>query len=611
MIEDDERRLIHSVFEFGDTLVREVMVPRTDMVTIDAGSSLQRGDVAVPALRLLADPGDRRGRGRHPRHALPQGRRRQRCTDRADHGARPLRRRNCAREVRYVPETKPVDDLLRETAARSTHVAIVIDEYGGTAGLVTLEDLIEEIVGEIADEYDSEQRRGRGAGGRQLPGQRHACSIDDLGELFDLELDDDEVDTVGGLLAKALGRVPIVGQRPWRSTACILRADGWRGGATASPRHCVRAVAKDAVPTHDDDAAATERRTACQTGSPREQAAYARRCRGGRHGGYPRRLRLPRRPPQRRQVHPDQRPGRAEGRDHLRQAADHPAHHPRHRAPAGRRSWSSSTPRACTGRAPCSGERLNDLVARDAAPRSTSIGFCLPANEKIGPGDRFIAAQLAELRRQATPVVAIVTKTDLVDRQAAGRAAAAVADSDRSSGGRLGRHRPGLRAPTASRSRTVADVLVGLPAAVAAALPRRRADRRAGGRDDRRADPRGRARGRARRAAALAWPSSSRRWCRARAAPTDKPLLDVRVNLFVERPSQKAIIIGKGGSRLREVGTTARQGIEALLGHRGLPRPARQGRQGLAARPQAAAAPGLLGRRASRGDFPQLQAVNT
>jgi CBS domain containing-hemolysin-like protein len=114
------------------------------------------------------------------------------------------------REVRYVPESKPVGDLLKELQLESTHVAIVIDEYGGTAGLVTLEDLIEEIVGEIVDEYDSEapEVQGLGDGSYRVSAR---LGIDDLGELFGLDLEDDEVDTVGGLLAKHLGRVPIVG----------------------------------------------------------------------------------------------------------------------------------------------------------------------------------------------------------------------------------------------------------------------------------------------------------------------------------------------------------------------------------------------------------------
>nr|WP_155850065.1 hemolysin family protein [Arthrobacter sp. H41] len=208
MIEDNEAELIHSVFELGDTKVRAVMVPRTDMVTIDSGSTLHQalslflrsGYSRIPVIGESSD--DILGilylkdvvaelHGRPPQSQS-------RSVD-------PV-----CREVRYVPESKPVGDFLQELQRESTHVAIVIDEYGGTAGLVTLEDLIEEIVGEIVDEYDSEVPEQE-----QLDDGTYRVSarmaIDDLGELFGLDLEDEEVDTVGGLLAKTLGRVPIVG----------------------------------------------------------------------------------------------------------------------------------------------------------------------------------------------------------------------------------------------------------------------------------------------------------------------------------------------------------------------------------------------------------------
>ncbi|MDQ0734927.1 hemolysin family protein [Arthrobacter agilis] len=208
MIEDNEAELIHSVFELGDTKVRSVMVPRTDMVTIDTGSTLDQamslflrsGYSRIPVIGESSD--DIRGllylkdvvANLHGR-ATPNL-------------SRPVDA--VCRPARYVPESKPVGDLLRELQRESTHVAIVIDEYGGTAGLVTLEDLIEEIVGEIVDEYDSEvPEQERLDDGEYRVSAR--MGIDDLGELFGLDLDDEEVDTVGGLLAKTLGRVPIVG----------------------------------------------------------------------------------------------------------------------------------------------------------------------------------------------------------------------------------------------------------------------------------------------------------------------------------------------------------------------------------------------------------------
>jgi len=208
MIEEDEAELIHSVFELGDTKVRSVMVPRTDMVTIESGSTLNQamslflrsGYSRIPVIGESSD--DIKGLLYlkdvvADLHGRP-----------ASNLSRPVDT-DC-RPARYVPESKPVGDLLRELQRESTHVAIVIDEYGGTAGLVTLEDLIEEIVGEIVDEYDSEVPEQE-----QLDDGEYRVSarmgIDDLGELFGLGLDDEEVDTVGGLLAKTLGRVPIVG----------------------------------------------------------------------------------------------------------------------------------------------------------------------------------------------------------------------------------------------------------------------------------------------------------------------------------------------------------------------------------------------------------------
>ena len=114
------------------------------------------------------------------------------------------------REVYYVPESKPVDALLREMQARSQHLAIVVDEYGGTAGLVTIEDLLEEIVGEITDEYDAEQVETEPLDdGTIRVSSRYP--IDDLDELFGFDVEEEDVDSVGGLMAKHLGRVPIPG----------------------------------------------------------------------------------------------------------------------------------------------------------------------------------------------------------------------------------------------------------------------------------------------------------------------------------------------------------------------------------------------------------------
>ncbi|MDD9205169.1 transporter associated domain-containing protein, partial [Georgenia sp. 10Sc9-8] len=114
------------------------------------------------------------------------------------------------REAVFVPETKLVDDLLREMQAESFHIAMVVDEYGGIAGLVTIEDLLEELVGEMTDEHDRAEPEVEdlGDGVVRVPAR---LPIGELGDLFDLEIEDDDVDSAGGLLAKALGRVPLSG----------------------------------------------------------------------------------------------------------------------------------------------------------------------------------------------------------------------------------------------------------------------------------------------------------------------------------------------------------------------------------------------------------------
>ena len=136
----------------------------------------------------------------------------------------------------FVPDTKVADDLLKEMQAQRTHVAIVVDEYGGTAGMVTIEDILEEIVGEITDEYDAEpdQLEALADGSYRLSPR---FDVDDLAELFEVRIDDDDVDSVGGLLAKHLGKVPIPG-----SSVEVAGLELRRGGAVGPPQpHRTRA----------------------------------------------------------------------------------------------------------------------------------------------------------------------------------------------------------------------------------------------------------------------------------------------------------------------------------------------------------------------------------
>lgn len=264
MIEDNEAELIHSVFDFGDTLVRSVMVPRTDIVSIGTGSDLET------AMGLFLRSGYSRipviGENTDQIRGILYLKDVAAALHRTDPGLQAHDVDSLARDVRYVPESKPVSDLLRELQQESTHVAIVIDEYGGTAGLVTLEDLIEEIVGEIVDEYDAaaEEAVDLGDGTYRVSAR---MSIDDLGELFDMDLDDDEVDTVGGLLAKALGQVPIVGSSV-EVNGVSLRADRLEGR-----RNRVSHIIAAAIPKEDTDFEdLLEDADSTQQGVPREQA---------------------------------------------------------------------------------------------------------------------------------------------------------------------------------------------------------------------------------------------------------------------------------------------------------------------------------------------------
>ncbi|MFF0224503.1 hemolysin family protein [Streptomyces sp. NPDC004629] len=218
LIEDEERRMVHSVFELGDTLVREVMVPRTDLIVIERYKTIRQ------ALTLAL----RSGFSRIPVTGESEddivGIVYLKDLVRKTHISRDAENDVVSTAMRpavFVPDTKNAGDLLREMQKERNHVAVVIDEYGGTAGIVTIEDILEEIVGEITDEYDRELPPVE-----ELGDDRYRVTarldITDLGELYGLEeYDDEDVETVGGLLAKALGRVPIAG-----ATSVVELPDG-------------------------------------------------------------------------------------------------------------------------------------------------------------------------------------------------------------------------------------------------------------------------------------------------------------------------------------------------------------------------------------------------
>jgi CBS domain containing-hemolysin-like protein len=205
VIEEGERDMIHSVFELGDTLAREVMVPRPDIVFIERGKTvrqalslaLRSGFSRIPVIGESADD----VLGVTYLKDLVR---------RAQDGREDARVEDCMRAASFVPDSKPVDELLREMQAGQIHMAVVIDEYGGTAGIVTIEDILEEIVGEIADEYDREVPQVE----QVAPDTIRVTArlpIDELNEMYHVSLPCEDVDTVGGLLASALGRVPIPG----------------------------------------------------------------------------------------------------------------------------------------------------------------------------------------------------------------------------------------------------------------------------------------------------------------------------------------------------------------------------------------------------------------
>jgi len=206
VIEAEERALIRSIIEFGDTVVREVMVPRPDMVTMDCDFRVVDAMEVVILNGYSRIPVTGEGiddvRGIVYAKDLMQAEREGRGESRVD---------GLLREARFVPETKPVSELMREMQAEQFHMAIVVDEYGGTAGLVTLEDLIEELVGEIVDEFDVEDPLAEPLPNGEIR-VNGRMPIDELNELLQADLPEGDWDTVAGLMFNLLGRVPAEGE---------------------------------------------------------------------------------------------------------------------------------------------------------------------------------------------------------------------------------------------------------------------------------------------------------------------------------------------------------------------------------------------------------------
>jgi putative hemolysin len=235
VVEHEEQELIHSVIEFGDTVTREVMVPRPDMVTVDNDATVTVAlDIAiengVSRLPVLAagDADDVIG--------LVYAKDLMRL-ERSGSGATMVR--DVVRPVHVIPENKPVNRLMREMQANKFHLAVVADEYGAIAGLITLEDCLEELVGEIVDEHDDEEVEVI-----RLPNGDYVVeggvSVSDINDLLDLDLPDDDWETVGGFMFGTLEHVPVIGE--------TVDFDGWRFSAQSVVGRRVRLVQISVIP---------------------------------------------------------------------------------------------------------------------------------------------------------------------------------------------------------------------------------------------------------------------------------------------------------------------------------------------------------------------------
>ena len=248
VIEEEEREMIHSIFEFGDTILREVMVPRPDMVAVPVTTSLQEvlelilrtGYSRIPVYQGEIDDVVGLAYAKDVLRRLHDGQ--------AD---KPLA--DILRPAPFMPESMRAAECLREMRRRKSHMVIVIDEYGGTSGLVTIEDLLEEIVGEIADEYDLEEPNVE-----PLPDGDYRVNarlgIDEVNELLDVELPATEWDSIGGLLFNVVGGVPREGQEI-EFQGLRLRAERVQGRRIGRVR-----IHRLAPPRGVEDAAAQARR---------------------------------------------------------------------------------------------------------------------------------------------------------------------------------------------------------------------------------------------------------------------------------------------------------------------------------------------------------------
>jgi putative hemolysin len=205
VLEEEETEMIHSIFEFADTTVREVMVPRIDMVTLESDDTVSEAvdmamEVGFSRIPVYEESIDNIVGVLYTKDMLKQLR----------DGNENLPVRTLVRPAYFVPETKKLDDLLREIRQKRTHMVIVIDEYGSVAGLVTIEDLVEEIVGDIRDEYDREENLYEKVNQYEYVVDAK-MSIDEFNELMETELENEDYDTLGGFLYAQLDKILVPG----------------------------------------------------------------------------------------------------------------------------------------------------------------------------------------------------------------------------------------------------------------------------------------------------------------------------------------------------------------------------------------------------------------
>jgi len=206
LLKEDAKEMIYSIFDLGDTLAREVMVPRIDIVAVEGNTSIEEEviDVIIQAghsrVPVYIDSIDNVVGILYVKDLLVHWR----------NGDTPASVHSLARSAYYVPETKPVSDLLRELQAKKVHIAIVVDEYGGTAGVVTIEDILEEIVGEIQDEHDADEFYMEYISDDEYIFTAR-MDLDDINNIMSVDLPTGESDTLGGLIYNILGRIPKVG----------------------------------------------------------------------------------------------------------------------------------------------------------------------------------------------------------------------------------------------------------------------------------------------------------------------------------------------------------------------------------------------------------------